>query len=145
MEERENAVVRTFETLVAEIGVDVHALFAGHFVVCRKLSGGGAGFIHQPGGHQHLCFDSRCEVLNIDIPQFGENLFLTLMAGVKVAEIVFDALVCAGAGSCAGYVPAYGPLRGHGAATAPVAAFRRVGGGVSDDCVRGATAFFVPL
>lgn len=36
-------------------------------------------------------------------------------------------------------------LRGDGAVAEAVAAFRRVGGGVSDGCVRGATAFFVPI
>ena len=76
------------------VGIDNDLLFGCDFVIHCKLRGGRADVVHQTCEHQNLGADSRCEELHVDITELFEELLLALVGGVKISEIVAQALRC---------------------------------------------------
>ena len=76
--------------LVAEVGVDLHLFRRGDLIKRGELGGGRADVVHQAGMHLQLRLDARCQMYQINVAQLGEDLLLTGVGGVKVAEIILD-------------------------------------------------------
>ena len=71
---------------MAEVGVDDGPFGRVDLVEGSVLGGRRADLVHETDAHQHLGLDPGGKVLDIDVAQASEDLFLTFVAGVEVAE-----------------------------------------------------------